>query len=190
MEEIWKDIAGYEGCYQVSNKGRMKSLLRVVKHLTGGKLTVSEKILTLKDRNGYDHISLWKENIEKRFKVHRLVAQAFIPNPENKPQVNHIDGDRKNNHVSNLEWVTGKENAQHAIKTGLTVSPRGVDVPISKLKDADVIEMRKLRHNGLEYPVIAKMFGVAVRATRAACIGVTWRHVDYPFCPNVNKKRR
>lgn len=109
--EIWKDIKGYEGLYQVSNLGRIKSFSK--------RKELIRKPTKNKKRNGYLEISLFKNNKEKRFKVHRLVAEAFIPNPENKEEVNHIDGNKSNNNKNNLEWVTDKENKEHAWKNGL-----------------------------------------------------------------------
>ena len=101
--EIWKDIEGYEGLYQVSNKGRVKSLYKG-----------SERILRPGiDRYGYYKIMIYKDSVRKTFKLHRLVAQAFIPNPENKPQVNHKDENKLNNCVNNLEWSTAKENSNY-----------------------------------------------------------------------------
>ncbi len=109
MIEIWKDIKGYEGLYEVSNLGQIKSF----NYLRTGK----EKILKpLKDKGGYLFVSLYKSGKVKLFKIHRLVAQAFIDNPKNKPCINHIDCDRQNNCVNNLEWVTQKENIQYAYK--------------------------------------------------------------------------
>lgn len=106
MKEIWKDVAGYEGLYQVSNLGRVKSVKGV-----------SERILKGgNDCHGYLCLNLWKNNQRIMFKIHRLVAQAFIPNPENKPQVNHIDEDKTNNVDSNLEWCTAKENNNHGTR--------------------------------------------------------------------------
>lgn len=105
-EEFWKDIKGYEGLYQVSNLGRVKSLKRG-----------SERILKPRVKSsGYIEVVLYKNSKPKNIRVNRLVAQTFIPNPEDKPQVNHIDEDKTNNMVSNLEWVTAKENMNHGTR--------------------------------------------------------------------------
>jgi hypothetical protein len=105
MDEIWKDIAGFEGLYQISNSGRVKSFLN----------SKNGYILSAKHSGGwYLSVRLTDGNVYKSFKIHRLVADAFIPNPENKHEVNHIDGNKQNNMVSNLEWVTSSENMKHA----------------------------------------------------------------------------
>lgn len=118
MTEIWKDIPNYEGKYQISNFGNVISLNFANKHFP--------RLLKLKNhKDGYKLVGLsnGQANNKTFFAVHRLVAQAFIPNPENKEQVNHIDGDKSNNKVTNLEWVTPKENVIHAFVTGLMPYP-------------------------------------------------------------------
>ena len=103
MEEIWKDKKDYEEHYQVSNCGRIKSI-------KFGK----EKILKLiKDKDGYLQVTLCKNGIQKNYKVHRLVAEAFLPNPDNLPQVNHKDENKLNNNVDNLEWCTNEYNINY-----------------------------------------------------------------------------
>ena len=107
MQEIWVDIKGYEGLYQASNLGNIKSLL-------------TSKILKATiNSSGYFKVELHKKGKTKVLYVHRLIASAFIPNPENKPQVNHKNGDKLCNSIDNLEWVTRSENQKHAIKNGL-----------------------------------------------------------------------
>lgn len=120
MPEIWKSIKDYEGLYQISNYGRVKSLEKYVKRRKCGIKYFPEIIMKpVSDKDGYLSVTFNVDGKAKTFKVHRLVAQAFIPNPNDKPQVNHKDGNKKNNNVDNLEWVTGKENIQHAYKTNL-----------------------------------------------------------------------
>lgn len=103
--EVWKDIKGYEGLYQVSDMGRVRSKNGVL-HLNT-------------NTYGYKHITLSKGDVQKTVVVHRLVSDAFIDNPHNKPQINHIDGNKENNAVVNLEWVTQGENNRHAIRASL-----------------------------------------------------------------------
>lgn len=114
-QEIWKDVVGYEGLYQVSNLGRVKSLKRIV-HYKGRHHTVAEKIKkgTSKE-NDYLIVALYRNNIGRMHYIHRLVAQAFIPNPDNKPTVNHINLDVFDNRVENLEWATYSEQEIHKI---------------------------------------------------------------------------
>ena len=113
--ERWKEIQGYEGLYEVSDKGRVKSLERIVKYSNSDKThTVKAKILkSCKKENKYLIVGLNKDGVRRNKYVHRLVAQAFILNPENKPTVNHIDCNPLNNNVENLEWATYKEQEEH-----------------------------------------------------------------------------
>ena len=116
MNEIWKDIAGYEGYYQISDKGRIKSLERRVND-NGGMFLLKSKILKpVMNDQGYLRIGLRKDGKRKHKRVSRLVAEAFIPNPENKPQINHKNGDRTDNNVSNLEWVSVSDNIKHSYR--------------------------------------------------------------------------
>lgn len=113
-KEEWRDIKNYEGKYQVSNLGRVRSLDRFVNSING-KRKVKGQIMSFTTRSGYNVLVLRKNNMRKSKQVHRLVAEAFIPNINNKPFVNHKDFNRKNNNVDNLEWVTQKENVHWSI---------------------------------------------------------------------------
>lgn len=113
MKEIWKDIKGYEGYYKISNKGRVLSTKRKVKSTRSntGYRIVNERILKTRiDKYGYVTVILRKFNTDKHFTIHRLVALAFISNPNDYPSINHIDENKLNNIPSNLEWCTVKYN--------------------------------------------------------------------------------
>lgn len=126
-EEVWKDVVGYEGLYEVSSHGQVRTHKDKVTYSKQYKKERKWKQRTLKEKNkkGRDvRVDLWKEGKPKTFLVHRLVAFAFIPTVEGKESINHIDGDPRNNHVSNLEWCDHKENNNHAFNHGLMVSTR------------------------------------------------------------------
>lgn len=117
MEEVWRDIKGYEGLYQVSNLGRVKSIGRYIKHWRGGLLFRKEKIMTPRiNRYGYHQISLSKEGRFKTFTIHQLVAITFIPNPDNFTCVNHKDECKTNNVYTNLEWCDHKYNSNYGTR--------------------------------------------------------------------------
>jgi len=123
MKEIWRDIKEYEGFYQVSNLGQVRSLYRCVNCGLKHNNIVIRKSKILKGHpnwNNYLQVHLSKYNKSKMLSIHRLVAQTFIQNPDNLPQVNHKDGNKLNNCVDNLEWCTAKENINHSWKKGLS----------------------------------------------------------------------
>lgn len=117
-DEIWKDIPNYEGYYQASNIGRIRGLNREVPYL-GGTRVVRGRVLTPSmDIHGYPHVMMTKENVQRFESVHRMVALAFLPNPDNLPEVDHIDGNPSNSSLENLRWVTRKENVAHIKELG------------------------------------------------------------------------
>lgn len=113
MEEIWKDIEGFEGLYQVSNWGRVYSLGGRTMGRMNNRYKNKPRIIKSYMRNGYEHVLLKKEGKQFHYKIHRLVAIAFIPNPNNYPFVNHKDENKLNNNVENLEWCTAKYNLNY-----------------------------------------------------------------------------
>ena len=142
MTEIWKDVVGYEGLYEVSNKGRV----RTHKHKTTytkkhGVRHWEQRYLKDKTPNGRDvRVALWKDGKPKDFLVHRLVGFAFIPLVKGKECINHIDGNPKNNNVENLEWCNHLENNKHAFETGLMTTN---------------IKVKLINHLGIEYEFIS-----------------------------------
>lgn len=120
---ITKPIKDYENLYTINSNGEIFSLDRIIVGTDSVNYPKKGKKINVKVncKNGYFQVALWKDNKGKLYSIHRLLAQAFIPNPLNKPQVNHIDGNKLNNSLSNLEWVTVSENSVHALKTGLVV---------------------------------------------------------------------
>lgn len=163
MQEIWKDVQGYEGQYQVSNLGRVKSIKR---KLTNGR-SVSEKILNSsskkKTQDGYLMVAL----AGRTFRVNRLVAAAFIPNPDNKPVVNHIDGNKENNKADNLEWATISENMLHAYRCGLKTAMIGEENPNAKLTRNQVKAIRS------EYVPYSQQYGSNALAKKYNVSNVT-----------------
>lgn len=127
-KETFVDIPGYEGVYQINQNQEIKRLPRLVDNRWGNKSRLKEKILHPYQHNtGYIYIQL-----DKSWKLHRLMAITFIPNPNNYPMINHKDGNKLNNDISNLEWCTNQQNMQHAFDTGLKIGLRGDKNPQSK----------------------------------------------------------
>ena len=116
-KEYWRPVVGYEGLYEVSNWGRVKSLDTYRKGINGSVRFCKERILKQgKDKFGYLYVDLYKNNIKKKYKVHRLVAEAFLDNPDNLPCVNHKDENKQNNIVSNLEWCNYSYNNSYGTR--------------------------------------------------------------------------
>jgi len=181
-KEVWKDIEGYEGYYQVSNKGRVRSLDRKIKTRNRwGKHTRLQKGKILKpapDDYGYLGVGLCVDSNSVTKPIHRLVAEAFVDNPENKPQVNHIDGVKKHNNVDNIEWVTCSENIIHSFKMGMSKPMQGEKCGTSKLKREEVLEIRAAYNLGcFTHKELADAYNVNRRHIGRIVNRKRWKHI-------------
>lgn len=167
--EVWKTIEGFEN-YEVSNLGRIKSKYK-------------NKILKPQnDKNNYHIINLYKNKNCKTFRLHRLVAIAFIPNLENKPQVNHINGIKDDNRVENLEWCNQSENIKHALNTGLKIPLNGENCKVSKATEEQVKEIliKKKNSNGAKYwgaKELSIKFNLKATCISEIASGRNWKHI-------------
>lgn len=171
--EIWKDVPGYIGLYKVSNYGRVKSVKKQLVLKTSG------------SGNRYKTVALCN-GMRKTFRLHRLVAAAFIPNPDNKPCIDHIDGDRANNHADNLRWSTRKQNANNPIsieryrKAGIIQKPyKQLQIPVQQLKDGFLIgsysSIREAeRATGIAHTSISRV----IRGTLHTAGGYKWKYKE------------
>lgn len=179
MKEEWKDIFGYEQLYQISNFGNVYSIGGIVYYLPRGGKRISKScyLSTRPFDDGYCRVSLKKEGKQRMFLIHRLVAIHFIHNPINKPQVNHIDGNKSNNKYWNLEWSTKLENQTHAIKTGLQDFV-GENSPLCILSEKQVLEIRS-KHIPRSYS--ESMLAKEYKTTRSNINNIlsrrTWTHI-------------
>lgn len=174
--EEWKSIDGYEGVYEVSSLGR-------VRRIAGGAGARIGHILSLgKTVTGYPQVSLCKNGKPKKVLVHRLVAKAFLGSPKQGREVNHRNGNKKDNRVENLEWVSHARNIRHAYRvlgrTMTNIRPRGEENGHSKLTRDDVIQIRRL-YSTRDYTqrALGKMFGVTAKAISAIVLRKNWKHV-------------
>lgn len=176
--EIWKDVVGYEGLYQVSNLGRVKSLARTVIRSNGVPLYCKEKVLKTAKISGYPLVDLRKKGNRKVIQVHRLICLAFLPNPENKPQVNHKNGVKTDNRLENLEWATRSENSKHAFLIGLNKPNmlKGEKIGTSKLTEKQVIQI-KHGNKGLTRKQISAKYGIDPTTVSKIILGKSWKHI-------------
>lgn len=173
----WIPVPGYVGIYEISEQGNLRSVDRSV-HCSSGEIRKYRgKTLTITmDKKGYATVSLNYMNERKLFFVHRLLAMAFIPNPNGKPHINHKDGNCRNNSLDNLEWCTHRENMEHAAANLLTSvgSKHGMSI----LDESDIPEIRSRYEKGEKPSSIASSFGVSKGAIGHIVKRTSWRHVQ------------
>lgn len=183
MEEVWKDVKGYEGFYQVSNTGYIRSLDRVIPHShgSGNRVLMGRILMAHPNPKGYLHAVLSVRCKTLTIRVHRIVAETFIPNPLNLPEVNHIDENKQNNSASNLEWTSHIDNIRYG--TGMARSAksrigrqntRGEQIGTSKLKEPQVIEIFKSRKL---YTEISEKYNVGMACISRIKNKKTWKHI-------------
>lgn len=173
-DEIWKDVVGYEGLYAISNTGKLKSYdhLAANGHFHRGMI-----ITPVSTPDGYLRVGIYKNGKRKNVVIHRLVAEAFLPNPNNYTQINHIDEDKTNNCVTNLEWCTPYYNLHYGSRR---YAISGEKCWLAKLTAQDVASIKseyKKNVPGCGVPAIAKKYGVSRRAVFNIIHGISWRHL-------------
>lgn len=177
IEETWYDIPGFEGKYQLSSILRVRSLDRVFPYVKSGTKILRKRkgriLLKRKTKNGYHTVYFMAPSLKTMY-LHKLVALVHLPNPKNKKEVNHIDGNKNNNNISNLEWVTRHENIEHAFKNRLIVPSKGVDQSSTKLTEKEVLEILK---SNLTSRKIAAIYHVAKSTILNIKNGNSWGHL-------------
>jgi hypothetical protein len=163
--EVWKSVKGYEGLYAISNYGRVKNI-------------VTDKVRSpINNGKGYYKLELRKDKIGKRHYIHRMVAEAFLPNPHNKTEVNHKDGKPSNNHISNLEWVTSSENSKHAVYKGALKAWGNEAKPIEAINLDNGMVTRFATISEAERALGTRHITDVLKGRRNQCKGYTFKYI-------------
>lgn len=182
INEEWKDVKNFEGYYEVSNMGNVRRKKSKTFYKDGRVANFSQTVLkpTL-NHKGYKRVYLSVNSKKYSKYIHRLVAETFIDDTENKRTVNHINGIKTDNRVVNLEWMTNSENLKHAFHTGLFDNRNkkfsGSGNPSSKLIKEEVLEIRKLKNNGVSTVTLSKMYNISESQIRSIYARRTWKNV-------------
>ena len=182
--EVWKQVIGYEGQYEVSNMGRLRYVPKTV--MVFRKDTSRSHAVSIKGKTsngaanskGYVYVKLQRDRKRQSVKMHRLVALHFIPNPNNLPQVNHIDGDKKNNKAVNLEWCNNSHNIKHAYSSGL-MNRKGERQNTCKIKESDVLEIREFYSKNPKsfLRVYAEKLNITITTVSNIIKRNIWKHI-------------
>lgn len=178
--ELWKPIKGYEGLYEVSNLGRVKSLDRKnSRDVKGLEDYISKgKILAPRpQRQGYQLVALYRNGEREDKPIHRIVADVFLPNPNNKKTINHKNGVKDDNRVKNIEWASQKENNRHAWDNGLISARRGEKNPAAKLSESDVVKIKMAFECGISSGELAKIYSVHKSTIKSIRAGRNWEYI-------------
>lgn len=171
-EEIWKDVPGYEGKYKISNKG---NLIKLSHYSKKGRYYPESIVPTFKNYKGYIQIYLFDNNQRKTTTIHRLIAKAFISNPDNKDQINHKNGIKDDNRIENLEWCNQSENMRHAFDTGLKEGLPGEKNGRATLSQETVDLVKTKYNNGEKLPDISKELNISLGKLRTIIYGLSWK---------------
>lgn len=182
MKELWRPISDYEGFYEVSNKGRVRSLDRLVvngKGGRGGRRFLKGRILKQSKggKGDYMYVGLHRVGPTKSFTVHSLVFRAFVQNPQNLPEINHKDGNKLKNWSTNLEPSTRQQNVLHAIRMGLCSSMIGAENIGAKLTESKVRRIRRLFERGVPQGKIAQIVGTTFQNIHCVVRRKSWTHI-------------
>jgi hypothetical protein len=175
--EIWKDIKEFNNEYQISNLGRIRSKEAIIIRSNGIPYKRESKILKPAVDKGYLKGAVCLNKKLVRYKIHRLVADAFVNGKKDGLEVNHINGNKTDNNAQNLEWVTRSENMIHAVKTGLLPVTRGSQRVQAKMDEQTVLKIYDLRSKGLQRKLILSELGITINMYKDVIRGRTWKHV-------------
>lgn len=180
--DAWFDIPGYEDAYQINREGNVRSKPRQVNSpACGGARTITARPISVRTVKGYPAFTPCVGGKKRTLYLHRIMARLFVQNPDGKPHVNHIDGNKENFSPDNLEWCTHKENMRHAFESGLTPLPKvgaGDQCPSSKLNEQSVAVIKRRLLAGEKRSSIARDNGISHGAIYFISTGQTWAHVE------------